>query len=321
MIWSELTSLIEANQTFCITTHQNPDGDSIGSQLAFYWYLRSQNKDVVIFDKDPVPQKFCFLRNSDCITNIKPTGPFDVLCILDSSNPTRIGWEGYAELATTIMNIDHHRDNSLFGAVNLVDGTAAATGMLLYDFFKYNNIDIPDFVAESLYAAMLSDTGGFRFSNTNGLLMQKCGDLLTRGADAAKIYQKIYVSFSSNAVRLHSAVWSTMRFYHHDKICVIEMPLDLIQQCGASYGDAEGLSDLTTLATEVMVGVLIKYRTAKETNFSLRSKGAIDVGLIAQNFPGGGGHGNAAGCTLPLPLEEARQKLLDMVIAEIDKSS
>ena len=176
------------------------DGDSIGSQLAFYWYLNSLGKEVTICNHDAVPAKFTFLHNSDKMTVLPLKGHYDVIVILDCSNPGRLGWDIGSVSASDIINIDHHRDNTRFGTLNLVDTAAAAVGEIIYDHFLICNISFPHHVAESLYTAIMTDTGGFRFSNTNSRILKKCADLADKGADCAKIYEKVYASHSPNAL-------------------------------------------------------------------------------------------------------------------------
>ncbi|KMQ50677.1 Phosphoesterase RecJ domain-containing protein [Chitinispirillum alkaliphilum] len=318
MIWNELNAAIEANESFLISSHLSLDGDCVGSQLAFYWYLKSIGKRPVMYCADPVPSKFAFLKNSDQIQQEKPDGKFDVLMILDCSNPSRLGWENAENTADFIVNIDHHRDNSRFGSFNHTDTTAAATGEIIYRFFKDNDIDFPEFVSSALYTAILTDTGGFRFSNTNGKTLAICADLAQRGANCSGIYEKIYTSHSKAALTLQARIWSSLQFHLGGRVCSMDMPLSLLSETGAQYSDSEGMSDNTITAKEVEVGLLTKHSPA-ETHFSLRSKGSIDVGRVAQKIPGGGGHSCAAGCTIKKPYKEAMEEMLSIITKEMNR--
>jgi bifunctional oligoribonuclease and PAP phosphatase NrnA len=319
MIWSELTSVIKNNASFLISSHMSLDGDSIGSELAFLWYLQSLSKKVVIYNHESVPPKFMFLRNSDLLKKERPAERFDVFLVLDCSNPKRLGWDGVATVAPIIVNIDHHRDNVNFGHINLVRGDDSATGQIIYDYFSHLQLDFPASVAEALYTAILTDTGGFRFSNTNGAILKICSDLSDRGASCSKIYNNVYTSFSPNGLMLQARIWSTLNFYRGGTICSMEMPYGLIEELGATYGDSEGMADLTILAVGVEVGMLIKYSTT-QTHFSLRSTGRIDVGKIAKSIEQGGGHSSAAGCTMSLPYAEAKPKMIEILTRALDKS-
>ena len=311
--WTDLDSVFKSNSSFLISSHVGIDGDCIGSQLAMYWYLRtSLGKRVILFNHDTLPTKFKFLEDSQLLTTERPEGQFDVGVILDCSNPSRLGWNGLREACKYIVNLDHHRDNVLFGDTNIVTKGGAATGQIIYDFFTDRTISYPAHVAEALYTAIMTDTGAFRFSNTNGTILRMCADLNDRGADCSKIYEKVYASFSQYGLQLQSRIWSTLTFYEGGSICSMEMPYSLIDECGATYGDSEGMSDLTIVGSNVQVGMLIKYNET-ETHFSLRSKGQIDVGKIAQSIQGGGGHSCAAGCTMPIPYAQAKALMLDII--------
>ncbi|MBD3316274.1 MAG: hypothetical protein GF344_10840 [Chitinivibrionales bacterium] len=311
MTWAKLRDLTEGNARFLISSHVNPDGDSIGSQLAFSWYLRSLGKKVTIYNRDAVPTKLAFLHDADMITTSRPPGPFDVFVVLDSSNPHRLGWKGTDSIAPIVINIDHHRDNTLFGDCHIVNTNAAATGELIYRFFAEEGVAYPPTVAEILYTAIMTDTGGFRFANTNGHVLRICADLADRGADCARAYRNVYASHSPNGLLLRSRIWSTLQFHFDTRLCTMELPVAAIEQLGASYGDAEGMADTTVTAVGTEIGMLLKY-TESETHFSLRSNGTIDVGKIARDV-GGGGHECAAGCTMPLALEPARRSMLEII--------
>jgi phosphoesterase RecJ-like protein len=292
------------------------DGDCVGSQLAFYWYLASLGKRAVIYNHDPVPAKFMFLQNAAVMRTDPPVEAFDVLVVLDCSNPTRLGWDTAKYMNGPIINIDHHRDNSSFGTVNVVDVGAAATGEIITRFFDEEGIDYPRTVAEALYTAVLTDTGGFRFPNTTGAVLHLCANLAEKGASAPLIYEKIYASHSQAGLLLQSRIWSTLAFHCDGRVCTLEMPMSLLDDLGALYSDSEGMVDITTTVAGVQVGIMSKY-TATETHFSLRSKGAVDVGRIAQQIKGGGGHSSAAGCTLELPFDQALPAMLAIIRQEL----
>ncbi len=316
MTWPELDAAIASNTTFLLSSHEGLDGDSIGSQLAVYWYLTSLSKRVTVYNNDALPDKFKFLTNGGVLANRRPRGPFDVCVVLDCSNPARLGWEQLSDMGSYIVNIDHHRDNVLFGSLNIVKKDGAATGQIIYDYLTYKKVAYPPHVAEALYAAVMTDTGAFRFSNTTGTILRMCADLCDRGADPSRIYDKVYASFSPGGLLLQSRIWSTLAFYHGGAICSMEMPYSLIEELGATYGDSEGMADFTIMGAGVEVGMLIKY-DEKETHFSLRSKGRVDVGRIAAGVRGGGGHQGAAGCTMTLPCKEAKARMLDIITREL----
>ncbi len=317
MTWTNLDKVIEQNTSFLLSSHVGIDGDCIGSQLAIYWYLTSKGKKVVLLNHDTLPTKFRFLKNSEVLVTEMPSERFDVGIILDCSNPLRLKWSGLRDKCSFVVNIDHHRDNGMFGDLNFVKKGGAATGQIVYEFFNENKIDFPPHVAESLYAAIMTDTGAFRFSNTSGDILRICGDLSDRGADCAKIYEKVYAAFSQQGLTLQSRIWSSLAFYHDGQICSMEMPYSLIGELGATYGDSEGMADQTVVGNDIKVGMLIKYNES-ETHFSLRSRGEIDVGKIAQSVAGGGGHSCAAGCTVTMPYAQAKAFILNVIEKELE---
>jgi phosphoesterase RecJ-like protein len=191
MIWNDLHRCIGHHGSFLISSHLSLDGDCVGSERAFAWYLISLGKKAAVFNHDPVPAKFGFLRNAGLIRTEKPpAGDFEALVVLDCSNLRRLGWDtataGYDALPS--INIDHHRDNTLFGKVNIVDTHASATGELLYRFFTGERIAFPPEVAEALYAAILFDTWGFRLPNTGNETLLVAAEILALGAQRRRLF-------------------------------------------------------------------------------------------------------------------------------------
>ncbi|MDR0308156.1 MAG: bifunctional oligoribonuclease/PAP phosphatase NrnA [Chitinispirillales bacterium] len=317
MIWTELNKIINDNNNFLISSHLSLDGDCIGSQLAFLWYLQSIGKKASVYCVDPLPQKFEFLKDSELISQVKPQDSFDILMVLDCSNVSRLGWDVANSGAKAIINIDHHRDNTKFGAVNYIDSSAAAAGEIIFSFFKDCNIDFPSHVAETLYTAIMTDTGGFRFSNTSSKVLRICAELIDKGADCAGIYDKVYSSHTPQTLLLQSRIWSTLTFHLHGQVCSMDMPLSILNETGAKYSDSEGMADFTVSGIGTEVGIMTKH-TPDETHFSLRSRGKIDVGQVAQMIPGGGGHSCAAGCTIKLPYKEAMEQMLAILAKELE---
>lgn len=290
------------------------DGDSVGSQLAVYWYLQSLGKEVEIWDKDTFPEKFSFLKNSDKIHQGEiPRKKYDAYIILDCSSMTRLGYAA-DELpeVDSVVNIDHHQDNKRFGDINIVNTGCAATGELLYSFFIEMGVTLPPSVAEALYTAIVTDTGGFRFSNTSADVFRISADLIECGVQGTQIYQRLFDSHTRQGLQLWSRVWSTLRFHFGGRVCTIELPMRLVDELGASPCDTEGIADFTVMAQGVDIGMFIKYRE-NETHFSLRSRGHVDVGMLAQKIAGGGGHASAAGCTIKEPFPIAREKMFHLI--------
>ncbi len=320
---SDFFKCIDENRSFLITSHVNPDGDSIGSMLALDWIIRSRGRESRVCNTDGVPEKFSFLENSDLFTPPPDSGAFDVLIIIDSSNPDRVGWDTGKIDVKSVINIDHHRDNSEFGDINIVDPRASASCQILFQVLSAEGIDMGRPLVDYLYTGILSDTGGFRFSNTTQDILRVCADLMDHGVDHQKIYNSIYSSLSANGLLLRARIWSTLHFYASNTVACIEMPESAIEETGATYSDAEGMVDMLLTSKDVKIGVFMKY-SDKEAHFSLRSSAAenpVDVGRIAKSVPGGGGHTCAAGCTIPLPRNKAKHKILQIIEDELEKQT
>lgn len=316
MIWNELNEIIAKNHSFLISSHENQDGDNIGSQLAFYRYLKSLGKEVMIFNKDKVPQKFMFFEDCKEISNEEPKRKFDALVILDSSNPQRCGIKNIEKkFADKIINIDHHRDNTMFGDVNCVDIHSAAVCKILYDFFTENKISYDEKIANLLFCGILTDTGGFQFNNDDGSLYLVANDLIKHGADNKMLFKKLLASNSIAALKIRAKVWETMKFYANDKISVVSMPKKMLTDFGADNSATEGMANMVLGGEGIEVGIFVRYDD-NETHFSLRSAGIIDVGEIAATCDVGGGHKFAAGCTMKnMPWKQA----VEMLIGKIEK--
>jgi phosphoesterase RecJ-like protein len=313
MIWNDLLKTIAKNDNFLICAHESPDGDSIGSQLAFYKYLKNIGKNAAIYNKDKPPQKFRFLPNCEVIRDVLGNEKFDVLTLMDCSNLQRPAIENINKFAPKIVNIDHHRDNMEFGDVNCVDVKSAATCRIIYEFFVENNIKIDADMANCLFAGILTDTSGFQFNNDDGSLYLVANDLVKRGANNAFLFKKLFAQNSLAALKIRAKIWETLEFYAHDKISVISMPKNLLSEYGEDSSATEGMSNLAMNCENVEVGVFVKYDD-KEVRISLRSAGNVDVGEIAEQCEIGGGHKFAAGCTIKnVSVKEAIRIIVDKI--------
>jgi phosphoesterase RecJ-like protein len=314
MTWNKLAQHIKENTTFCITSHISQDADNIGAQTALYWLISSCfNKEVHLYNTDEVPRKFSFIKNTDKISAHPPKGAVDTLIVLDSSNLSRIGWEDAEKYYSNCINIDHHRDNSNFGTLNIVDPHAAATCQIIARLFAEGNINYPSFVADALYAGILADTGGFQFENTTGELLRDAAALIDNGARNVAVYKKLFSSHSIQAMKLRAEIWSTLEFFEDGRIAVMSMDAQRISELGADRGDTEGMADVAKNAEGVRVSMLIKKKDSS-IHFSFRSDGSVDVGAIAAGVPGGGGHSSAAGCDLRnISLDQAKHRMLGRI--------
>ncbi len=308
-----ISEAVAASRRVLVVSHVDPDGDAIGTALAFAAYCRAIGKEAVNVRQDELPAKYRFLQGTESIlhvSDIAPSTVFDTIVVLECPTVQRIGDAArFIHDDICIINIDHHPQNRIEADVHWVDDTLSSVGEMVTEYLLAVGFDITPGMAEQLYTAIMTDTGQFRFGNTSPRTMALAGQLIKFGADPKTISDHIYYNYSLPAVRLLGLVLSTIEFHQQDRICLLTLTKEMLKQSGATKGDAEGLVDFTLYSGGVCCGALLKEAGESTTKVSLRSRSSVDVSKIAGEF-GGGGHVKAAGCAIPLPLEEARQELL-----------
>jgi phosphoesterase RecJ-like protein len=212
-----------------------------------------------------------------------------------------------------IVNIDHHLSNDLFGTINYVDCNASSVGEIIYQLLKINGMNISQKTAVCLYTSILTDTGGFKYSNTTSMTLSITGDLINTGINFSDIYNIVFDVRTIPQIRLISRVTSTLRTYLNDKVAIIFLSKSMFEECGAVEEDASDFVNFARDISGVEVGVFIKEKDNKTSRVSLRAKNYVDVRAIAEKF-GGGGHLRAAGCTIEGSIEQAIQ----LIVNEID---
>ncbi len=318
----EMLALLQEARNVLVASHIDPDGDALGTQLAFAAYLRSEGKQVTLIREAGIPEKYLFMHGIGqipCIDDYHGAQPFDTAVILECPNVKRIGRASQLLTENTvILSIDHHRDNDEFGAINWINTKASSVGEMVYEFFERVRFTINSHIAEQLYTAILTDTGRFRFSSTSGRTMEIGGKLIEAGANPQEICDRVYFNMSPATIKLVGKVLNGIRFYKDEQVCVISLTREMLDESGAKDSDSEGLVDYTLFTGGVKAGMLLKEIEPKVTKASLRSRNNINVSAIAARF-GGGGHFNASGCTLNLGLEDARKELVKILSEVIDE--
>jgi len=315
--------VIEKSRRLLVVSHIDPDGDALGTQLAFGAYLTDCGKEVVLVRDSDIPQKYAFLPGIDRIRNTS-TLPSDIeidtAVVLECPKATRIG--SAADFLcddVTVINIDHHPDGDALGDVNWVDTEASSVGEMVFEYFDFVGYRINQKVAEQLYTAILTDTGRFRYSSTSRRTMEIAGRLIEAGASSKDICDNIYYCLPPSTMSLTGKVLAGIEFHHDDRLCLLTLTKQMLKEAGATPDESDGLVEFTLFSRSVQVGALLKEIDSKNTKVSLRSVAGIDVSAVAALF-GGGGHHNAAGCTMPFSLEEARNRLSTCLMEVIDDS-
>src|ERR1043165_117348 len=222
---SQVVELIEAKRRFAITSHIRPDGDSLGSSLGLYWLLRALDKDVEVIMRDPVPHAYQQLPGAGDVHVTPAVDPsYNAVFVIECSDITR---PGLADLDKQfVVNIDHHSTTALFGNVNWIDSTAAAVGEMIYNLAKAIGARITPELSSCVYAALLTDTGSFHFSNTTERTFKIASELVRHGTQPAKLSQAIFYSHPYGKVKLVGAVLATLQRDESGRIAWITMTRD-----------------------------------------------------------------------------------------------
>jgi bifunctional oligoribonuclease and PAP phosphatase NrnA len=306
-----------------VTSHSSPDGDAIGSQLAAAELIRQLGGSPLIINRDPTPANLSFLPGAETIVVREqlpehPAGSFDLALVLECPNLERTGfptWTGWAGLP--ILNIDHHLGNERFGLVNLVDEHAAAVGEMLLEVVDASGVELTPTMSTCLYTAIVTDTGDFRYSNTSPRVLSAASRLVARGAVPNHIAEALWYQVPERVVRLTATVLSTLRLFGEGKVAAISCDQDMLTRTGARPSDTEDLINQVRAIAGVEVAIFLKS-FGPDIRVSLRSRGLVDVQTVAAEF-GGGGHRNAAGCTLSTrSLVEAEKRIVGSLLAVLD---
>jgi len=321
---SELLNLIRRNSSFLIVGHINPEADSLGSSLALALGLRKMGKrDICVLSRDPVPENLRFLPSSKKVKLKPPRREFDVLFIVDCNDPERTGFKGLRAAKTAV--IDHHVLPAGAGksgfyrslSASLIDPDAAATGVLVYKVLTALGIPIDKNMAENLYAAILVDTGGFRYSNSSPESLKIASSLVEAGAKPWDITKDVYESIPFRSMKLLGLSLSTLE--KKDGVAWITTTRAMFRKAGATAEDSEDFVDYPRKVKGIDVAVFFRQDGMKSFKISLRSKGRVNVQKIAKRF-NGGGHVAAAGCTVNGTLKEVQEKVLKAVRAALKGS-
>lgn len=305
----QIGNIINNYNNFAIVSHTSPDGDSMGSMLALYNMLKQNNKCTDMLIDDLIPERYTFLPSSEKIKPFSEGKHYECLFALDCGDPERLGkCKNLLGKTDIVINIDHHISNYNYGKLNLIETNASSCGEILFDIFKTNNYIINKDIAMCLYTSILTDTGGFKYSNTTPKTLNITGELIGTGIDFSKIYSTIYDRKSIEQIRLMSKVVSTLELALDNRIAFLTLFQDMLKESDAKEEDASEFINISRDIEGVEVAVFIKEKTKCSFRVSLRSKSYVDVRLIAEKF-GGGGHVRAAGCTIEGDYESVKSIL------------
>jgi phosphoesterase RecJ-like protein len=314
----DLLKKIRQGNRFLLTSHINPDGDAVGSELGLARLLRRMGKGAVVWNHDPTPTIYHPLPGSERIhTGEEPPAGFpdmfDAIVVLECPSPDRTGIEKHLS-ERPVVNIDHHLGNQCYGSINWVDSAAPAVGEMIYRLAQGLKLTLDPETASCLYLTLVTDTGGFRFSNSTPAAFEAAASLVRDGAHPEQVSQWLYESQPLAVIKLVGEMLQTLRIHDGGRVATTRLTPEMFERVGAAPGDSEGLIDYPRSIAGVDAVALIRQREDGSHKVSLRSRGEVDVEKIARHH-GGGGHRNAAGFVLEGDGEEVRQKVADALAA------
>ena len=312
----QIVSAIQSRRRFIVSSHARPDGDSIGSQLAMTYALRALGKEVRVVNKDPAPGPIlAFPGVPEIEIADRVEGDFDAAIIMECGDLARTGVAGLDRFF--VINIDHHPGNSAYGDLNWFDPSAAACGEMVFDLIRALGVSLSTPIATHVYLAILTDTGSFHYSSISPRTFDICRETLEAGVDPVLVARNVYDSNNMGRLKLFGAVLSAMQIDAGGQIAIVYLDHEMARAAGGTYEDTEGLINLPLTVKEILAVVFFKQAEGGEYRVSLRSKGDIDIGAVAKEF-GGGGHKNAAGCTVTGSIDLLQQQFLELIEGAID---
>jgi phosphoesterase RecJ-like protein len=320
---NELVRQLKTSRRVLVASHANPDGDAIGSLIAMGLALIAMGKETVMYNESQIPAVYRFLPMVDrVVRKIHDPSRFDTAVILDCGNMDRVGKEAKAISAIPmIVNVDHHVTNTGFGHVRLVDESACATAEILWRIIGRLGIEFDESIAAAIYTGILTDTGSFRFSNTNQAAFAICNELVGLGVDPYLVAKHVYGTYSLGRIKLLNRALDSIELSPNGRLSMMILTRQMLSETGTRPEDVDGLINYARSIKDVKVAALIQEnpngsarRQGMQYHVSLRSDGSVDVADFAANF-GGGGHASAAGYSVASRLPEIKSDLIRMAEA------
>lgn len=314
----------ELNRTFLLASHTHPDGDAIGSLLALGLALTAMGKAVVLYNESPIPAVYRFLPSVHTVTQqLPPERYFDAVVLLDCGDLERVGAAAdRLSQMPLLINIDHHVTNTQFGHLRWIDVDACATAEIIYRLIKSMPVKIDGGIATAIYTGILTDTGSFRFSNTNHAAFVICAEMISRGANPYEVAQHVYGTYSLGRIKLLNLALDSLEISPNGRLSVMTLTQRMLRETRTQAEDIDGIINYARRIEDVKVAALIHElsggngsmpRGHRQFHVSLRSDGSVDVADIAARY-GGGGHASASGFSAETTLGELKTRL--MALAE-----
>jgi phosphoesterase RecJ-like protein len=319
--FAAIAGILKSRQRFVVMSHVRPDGDALGCTLAMALCLKQLGKDVTAWNEDGMLDKFRYLPGGEMVT-VPPAAPqsFEVALVLDNAVRNRAGKaiEAVAH-ADVWINIDHHVTNEYYGDLNYIDANSPATGQILFELFRGQDLPLTYAMADNLFAAISTDTGSFQYPSTTARTYEIAADLIRAGVNVGELSQKMYESHPRRRLELLRALLNVLRFTSNDRVASFALSAETTQKLGVLPEDNEGLIDYIRAIDGVVAAAFFEELGDGRVRISLRSKSPkIDVAKVCGLF-GGGGHRLAAGARVAGSLAEVQEKVLQALDHEFDQ--
>lgn len=308
--WQPVVRQLKAAKHVMLTTHRSPDADGIGSQLALFHTLKAMGIPVSVCNRDEVPRICRYLPSSQQIQIVESPDMqgVDTIVALDAGAKSRLGFAEGIFVGKTLINIDHHASNPLYGDINVVNADYCATGAMMFDLIQHLGQPLSKASAESIYAAVLTDTASFHLDRVNADVHRMTAELIEAGAEPAVAADAIYDSQPLARLTLLTLALQTLAIKHGGRSAWMHVDQTMLDETGAALEDTEGFIDVSRSVDGVEVVVFIRPESEKRWKVSFRGKAGCDVGAVATKL-GGGGHKYASGCSVMGNLDEVYAKV------------
>jgi bifunctional oligoribonuclease and PAP phosphatase NrnA len=316
---TEAARLLGAARRLMVTCHLGPDGDSLGSMSALAALLREHGREVTLYNPDAAPRVLRWLPHLDTLVRSLPAeARFDATVVVDCGDRKLLGPRFPApEVTGPLLVLDHHASSRPFGEVYLCDPAASSVGVMVARLARELGWELSAAAAQGIYVSVVSDTGSFRYGNTNAEAFALAADLVAnRGVNPWDVAQALGEQVPLARYRLLAVALGAIDMELGGQVAIMTITDEMVQKAGARWEHSEGLVSYARAIEGVECGALLTPAREGGTRVSLRSKGKVDAGAVCAPF-GGGGHRGAAGCVIETPLAEARKVIVEALAAAL----